>query len=47
MVSSMTLIEAIHCEVQEIQLQAGLDDNDFMSLYKLIEELREGFEKNG
>jgi hypothetical protein len=47
MISNMTLIEAIHCEVQEIQLQAGLDDNDFMSLYKLIEELRERFEQNG
>lgn len=35
------LIELLHTELQEKQCELGLQDNDFINLYEIVEELRE------
>ena len=47
MVSNMTLIEAIHAEMQELEAEYGMREKDIIEIFDLIEELRERFEKNG
>ena len=47
MVSNMTLIEAIHAEMQGVEAEYGMREKDIIEIFDLIEELRERFEKNG
>ena len=46
MVNNMTLIEAIHAEMQELEAEYGMREKDSIEIFDLIEELRERFERN-
>jgi len=47
MISNMTLIEAIHAEVQELEAEYRIREKDILTILDLVEELRERFEQNG
>jgi len=47
MVSNMTLIEAIHAEMRELEAEYKMREKDIIEIFDLIEELRERFERNG
>jgi len=46
MVSNMTLIEAIHAEMQELEAEYKMREKDIIEIFDLIEELRERLEDN-
>jgi hypothetical protein len=46
MISNMTLIEAIHAEVQELEAEYSIREKDILTILDLVEELRERFEQD-